>query len=86
MIEHPAVDRGGGHRQAGPGAHRTGKGLRGALLVYRPGAELAEELQQYVRKRLSAHSYPREVEFVDELPQTPQRQDPALPPAQPGCL
>ena len=34
-------------------------------------AELAEALQQHVRKRLSAHAYPREVEFVAELPKTP---------------
>ncbi|WP_339490730.1 acyl-CoA synthetase [Pseudomonas sp. EL_65y_Pfl2_R95] len=32
---------------------------------------LAEELQQHVRKRLSAHAYPREIEFVDALPKTP---------------
>ncbi|MGP0174546.1 AMP-binding protein [Pseudomonas sp. NCHU5208] len=32
---------------------------------------LAEALQQYVRKRLSAHAYPREIEFVSELPKTP---------------
>jgi acetyl-CoA synthetase len=31
---------------------------------------LAEELGQYVKKRLSAHAYPREVEFVAELPKT----------------
>ena len=30
-----------------------------------------EALQQYVRKRLSAHAYPREIEFVSELPKTP---------------
>ncbi len=34
-------------------------------------AALAEALQQHVRKRLSAHAYPREVEFVAELPKTP---------------
>ncbi|MFT3727912.1 MAG: AMP-binding protein [Terricaulis sp.] len=32
---------------------------------------LAEELQTYVRKRLSAHAYPREVEFIAALPKTP---------------
>jgi acetyl-CoA synthetase len=32
--------------------------------------ELAEELQTHVREELSAHEYPREVEFVDELPKT----------------
>ncbi|MFT7596086.1 MAG: acetyl-CoA synthetase [Paracoccaceae bacterium] len=32
---------------------------------------LAEELQAYVKKRLSAHAYPRVVEFTEELPKTP---------------
>lgn len=32
---------------------------------------LAEELSQFVKKRLSAHAYPRLVEFVTELPKTP---------------
>lgn len=33
--------------------------------------ELAEELQQFVKSRLAAHLYPRQVVFVDELPRTP---------------
>jgi acetyl-CoA synthetase len=32
--------------------------------------ELATEIQQSVRRRLSAHEYPREVEFIDSLPMT----------------
>lgn len=32
--------------------------------------ELAKNIQQSVRQRLSAHEYPREIEFVDELPMT----------------
>lgn len=32
---------------------------------------LAESLSQFVKKRLSAHAYPRLVEFVTELPKTP---------------
>jgi acetyl-CoA synthetase len=32
---------------------------------------LKAELQQLVRTRLSLHAYPREIEFVDELPKTP---------------
>ncbi len=35
-----------------------------------PGSELAEEIQNYVKKRLAAHEYPREIEFVGELPMT----------------
>ena len=33
--------------------------------------ELAEQLGLFVKKRLSAHAYPRQVEFVAELPKTP---------------
>jgi len=37
---------------------------------YAAGPDLATEIQQSVRRRLSAHEYPREVEFIDELPMT----------------
>ena len=33
--------------------------------------ELAVEIQEWVRSRLAAHEYPREIEFIDELPMTP---------------
>lgn len=32
--------------------------------------KLAEELQQHVRNRLSTHAFPREIEFVTDLPKT----------------
>jgi acetyl-CoA synthetase len=35
-----------------------------------PSEALAAELQAFVRKRLSAHEYPREIAFRDELPLT----------------
>jgi acetyl-CoA synthetase len=35
-----------------------------------PSDELAGELQRHVRERLSAYAYPRQVEFVDDLPKT----------------
>lgn len=38
---------------------------------FRGSPQLAEELRLYVRQRLSAHAYPREIEFVTELPKTP---------------
>jgi acetyl-CoA synthetase len=45
-----------------------------AFVVLKPGRmpspELARELQAFVRKRLSAHEYPREIAFRDELPLT----------------
>ncbi len=36
-----------------------------------PSDELASELSEFVKRRLSAHAYPREIEFVDSLPKTP---------------
>ena len=41
-----------------------------------PSDELAEEIQRFVRERLSAYAYPRKVEFTDELPKTLTGQDP----------
>lgn len=35
-----------------------------------PSDDLKRELQDFTRKELSAHEYPREIEFVDELPKT----------------
>ncbi|MGP9686896.1 acyl-CoA synthetase [Halomonas sp. AOP25-F1-15] len=37
---------------------------------YEPTEELSEELKSHVKKRLAAHEYPREITFIDELPQT----------------
>lgn len=45
-----------------------------AYVVLKPGFEpsnaLAGEIREHVRSRLSAHEYPREVEFVDSMPLT----------------
>lgn len=46
-----------------------------AFIVLKAGVDgteaLKEEIQQMVRKRLSTHSYPREIEFMAALPKTP---------------
>lgn len=45
-----------------------------AFIVLKPGFKaspaLKEEIQQFVRSRLAAHEYPREIEFLPELPMT----------------
>jgi benzoate-CoA ligase family protein len=70
MIEHPAV------HECGVGARADHDGLLKpyAFVVLRQGvartAELAAELQQFVRSRLAEYKRPRWVEFTDDLPKT----------------
>jgi acetyl-CoA synthetase len=35
-----------------------------------PGPHVEEEIKKFVKTRLAAHEYPREIEFVSELPMT----------------
>ena len=43
-------------------------------MVLRPGvvqtAELADAIRDFVKERLSAHEYPRQIDFVADLPLT----------------
>lgn len=71
LIEHPAVAE---TAVVGvPDPERTE--IVKAFVVLKPGHEgndaLAETLRQHVRSRLSAHAYPRALEFVADLPKTP---------------
>lgn len=46
-----------------------------ALIVlkagYAPTDALVDEIKSFVRTKLSKHEYPREIEFIDALPKTP---------------
>ena len=54
-----------------PDALRTNReGVRRARHDANASPQLAEEIQLYVRTRLSAAEYPREIAFVDEIPLT----------------
>ena len=71
LIEHPAVVEAAVVGK--PDRERTE--LVKAFVVLNPqylgDAQLAETLRLHVRQRLAAHAYPREIEFVSELPKTP---------------
>ena len=45
-----------------------------AFIVLKPGSTasdaLADDIQGFVRTHLSAHEYPREIAFIDEMPMT----------------
>lgn len=71
LIEHPAVIEAAVVGKPDPERTEIVK----AFVVLKSGwtgsDELAEELRQHVRKRLSAHAYPREIQFMEQLPKTP---------------
>jgi acetyl-CoA synthetase len=71
LIEHPAVIEAAVVGKPDPERTEIVK----AFVVLRQGQNggdaLAEELSQYVKTRLSAHAYPREIVFVEHLPKTP---------------
>jgi acetyl-CoA synthetase len=45
-----------------------------AFIVLKPGLSpdiaLEDEIKQFVKVRLAAHEFPREIEFIDDLPKT----------------
>jgi benzoate-CoA ligase family protein len=70
LIEHPCV------LEAAVIAYREGTGLHTpkAFVVLRRGyagnSELVKELQDFVKRRIAPHKYPRQIEFIAELPKT----------------
>ena len=70
LISHPAVQL--------AGAVGKPDELRGEVVTafvtltdgYKESPELADEIAQYVKSRLAAHEYPREVHFIDAMPMT----------------
>lgn len=71
LLEHAAVNE---SAVVGKPDEKRGSIVKAYVVIkpeYEAGPTLVDELQQFVRKRLSTHSFPRQIEFVDELPKTP---------------
>jgi len=70
LLEHPAVAE---SAVVGVPDERIGQRIK-AFVILAPGytgsQALAEELQEHVKKTTAPYKYPREIEFVTELPKT----------------
>ena len=71
LIEHPAVVEAAVIGKPDPQRTELVKAFVVLSQGFEPSPELGETLRLHVRQRLAAHAYPREIEFVTELPKTP---------------
>ena len=70
----------------GPQADEIVHGVLRPRRGLQAGDELAEELQDHVKRSTAPYKYPREIHFVSELPEDGERQDPSHGAARSGCV
>ncbi len=70
LIEHPAVAEAGVIGKPDPERMEIIKAFVSLKAGFTPSEELKHEIQNFVRTRLAAHAYPREIQFLDGLPKT----------------
>lgn len=69
LLKHPAVQK---VAVVGSPDEQRGEIVKAFIVTDRvPTEELTRAIQDFIKDRLSKHEYPREIEFVDELPETP---------------
>ena len=70
LIQHPAVALAAVVGKPDPVRTEIVKAFIVLKAGQAPSSGLADDIQAFVRTRLSAHEYPREIAFIDELPMT----------------
>ena len=71
LIEHPAVVE---SAVVGKPDDLRGEVVKAFIVLkstYSPSEDLKQAIQLFVKGKLAKHNYPRELEFVDDLPKTP---------------
>jgi len=70
LMEHPAVSEAAVVGKPDPIRGEIIKAFIVLKTGFKSSASLAKEIQESVKERLSKHSFPREIEFLSELPKT----------------
>ncbi len=70
LIKHPAVSLAAAVGKPDPLRTEIVKAFVVLKAGVEPSTDLADHIRDFVRTRMSAHSYPRELEFIDEMPMT----------------
>lgn len=71
LEKHPAIQK---SAVVGTPDEQRGELVKAFIILndgYTSSDDLIAEIQDYVKTRLSMHEYPKEIEFIDELPETP---------------
>jgi acetyl-CoA synthetase/medium-chain acyl-CoA synthetase len=70
LMEHPSVAEVAVVGKPDPKRTEIVKAFVVLAAGYEPGEELAKELQEHTKRSTAPYKYPREIEFLDELPKT----------------